>query len=61
MSAYVEPILKLLAECRKIVNFEDLGKINKLMNISVNITIRNAKNIVLTGLSNKNDNRLLVK
>ena len=61
MRAYVEPILKLLAECRNIDNLKDLGIINNLMHISVNIIISIARIIVLTDLSNKNESKLLVK
>ena len=61
MRAYVEPILKLLADCRNIENLEDLSNNNDLMHVSVKIIISIAKNIVLTDLSNKNESKLLVK
>ena len=61
MRAYVEPILKLLAECKNIDNLEDLGINDDLMQISINIIMNIARIIVLTDLSNKNESKLLVK
>ena len=61
MSAYVEPIRKLLTA--KIIrdNLDNLDRVNDCIDSSIIITIVIDKNIVFTDLSNKNEIKLLVK
>ena len=61
MSAYVEPILKLLIEKTNIDIFVNLDRYVERISISINKIINTAKNTVFTDLSNKKDRRLLVK
>ena len=59
--AYVEPILKLLIASINTDIFENLENNNDLIDISIINNIINARNIVLTALSNRKDIKLLVK
>ncbi len=61
MSAYVDPIRKLLTA--KIIrdNLDNLERVNDCIDSSIIITIVIDKNIVFTDLSNKNEIKLLVK
>ena len=59
--AYVDPILKLLIAIRIRDIFELLIKNKDRIDNSIINNIEIARNIVLMDLSNKNDNKLLVK
>ncbi len=61
MRAYVEPILKLLIDIIITENLEMFAKGDERINNSIISNIKNARNIVLTDLSNKKDSKLLVR
>ncbi len=58
ISAYVDPIRKLFIE---IIISEDLENIKDRMDNSIITTIKIARYIVLTDLSNKKESKLLVR
>ena len=60
MSAYVDPILKLLTASIIKDNFEKFESNNDRIDTSMIINKVIAKNIVLTVLSNKKESKLLV-